>query len=424
MRRSRVTSAWLLVVSVVFTACAPEASPPETRGAADRSEAAAPQKTLVISNRGEPPTLAARSLITQGSSLGIPPRFFNATLDLYDVREVSHPQLAEALPALNTNTWRLFPDGTMETRYTLRPNLTWHDGAPLEPEDFVFGLLVYRTPELGSATTRPIPFMDRLTVEDPRTFAIHWKAPYVDAGALSNTFQPLPRHILEEDFNLMDPVSFTGHPFWTSQYVGLGPFKLDRWEPGSFLEGSAFDNHALGRPKIDRMRILIINDPQTAMANVLAGDVHYVTNFTFSVDQGQVLEQTWAATGIGSVLYSPTQRRLGLIQMRPEYQQPRALSDVRARYAIAHGMDNQTRVDVLDGGKGQVAYTMASPGLSYYAELEKAVVKHPFNPRRAEELLAQIGWSKGSDGFFVDATGNRFTLEVASSAGGKNEQEA
>ena len=37
------------------------------------------------------------------------------------------------------------------------------------------------------------------------------------------------------------------------------------------------------------MRIRIINDPQTAMANVLAGEVHFVTNFTFSVDQGQVL---------------------------------------------------------------------------------------------------------------------------------------
>ena len=77
------------------------------------------------------------------------------------------------------------------------------------------------------------------------------------------------------------------------------------------------------------MKILIINDPQTAVANVLAGEVQFVTNFTFSVDQGQVLEQTWAANGGGTVLYSPTQRRLGLIQMRPENQQPKALSDVK-----------------------------------------------------------------------------------------------
>ncbi len=413
----------LLVIAFVVVSCAPETSPAQPRSGS-APNATAPQRTLVISNRGEPPTLATRALITQGSALGIPPRFFNATLDLYDVQEKSHPQLAEALPQLDTDTWRLFPDGRMETRYTLRPNLTWHDGATLLPEDFAFALRVYQTPELGSASTRPIPQMDEIVVEDARTFVIRWKQPYVDAAALVITFQALPRHILEEDFKSMDAVAFTGHPFWTSQYVGLGPYKLDRWEPGSFLEGSAFDNHALGRPKIDKMKILIINDPQTAMANVLSGEVHYVTNFTFSVDQGQMLEQSWAASGGGALQYSPTQRRLGLIQMRPEYQQPKALADVRVRYAVTHGLDDQARGDVLDAGKGQVAYTMASPGLSYHAMLEVGVVKHPFDAVRAQELMTTAGWTKGPDGFFVDTSNTRFSLEVASSAGGKNEQEA
>jgi peptide/nickel transport system substrate-binding protein len=413
----------VLVIAFVIGGCAPGTAPAPP-GSAAAPGAAAVQKTLVIANRGEPPSLASRSLVSGGSALGIPPRFFNANLDLYDVRENSHPQLAEALPVFDTDTWRVFPDGRMETRYTLKPNLTWHDGKVLQPEDFAFALRVYKTPELGSSSISPIPQMDEIVAQDARSFVIRWKQPYVDAGALTNTFQALPRHILDEDFQTMDVVAFTGHPFWTTQYVGLGPFKLDRWEPGSFLEGSAFDGHALGRPKIAKMRILIINDPQTAMANVLSGDVHFVTNFTFSVDQGQVLEQTWAANGGGSVRYSPTQRRLGLIQMRGEYQQPKALADVRVRYAVSHGMDDQTRVDVLDGGKGQVAYTMASPGLPYYPELDKAVLKHPYDPRRAQALLAEVGWSKGPDGYFVDGSGNRFTIEVASSAGGKNEQEA
>ena len=50
---------------------------------------------------------------------------------------------------------------------------------------------------------------------------------------------------------------------------GSAPNKLERWEPGTFIEASAFDNYALGRPKIDRMRIILINDPQTTMASVL-----------------------------------------------------------------------------------------------------------------------------------------------------------
>jgi peptide/nickel transport system substrate-binding protein len=421
--RQPLAAKMTLLLAFVLVGCAAPTAP-SASGPANAGAPAAPQRTLVIANRGEPPTLASRSLVTQGSSLGIPGRFFNANLDVADVSEVSHPQLAEALPQFNTDTWRVFPDGRMETRYTLREGLTWHDGTPLNPADFAFALRVYKTPELGSSSISPIPAMDEIVTQDDRNFSIKWKQPYVEAAEMGVSFQALPRHILEKDFETQDAVAFTGHPFWTTNYVGLGPYKLDRWEPGAFLEGSAFDKHALGRPKIDKMRIQIINDPQTAMANVLAGEVHFVTNFTFAVDQGQVLEQQWASTGAGRIMYSPTQRRLGLIQMRPEYQQPKALADPRTRYAISHGMDDQTRVDVLDGGKGQVAYTLASPGLPYYPELDKAVLKHPFDMKRAQELLAEVGYTKGPDGFFVDGTGSKFTIEVASSAGGKNEQEA
>ena len=427
MRSTNLKATMCAALGLLFIGCAPGTAPGQGGTGAAPGTAAA-QKTLVIANRGEPPTLATRALVTQGSSLGIPTRFFNAGLDMLDVRENSYPQLAEALPQLGTDTWKVFPDGRMETIHRLRPNLTWHDGAPLEPEDFAFALRVYKAPELGSSSIRPIPSMDEIVRLDERTFVIRWREPFVDAAAMaasgSSAFQALPRHLLEDDFKSMDAVAFTGHPFWTMQYVGLGAYKLERWEPGTFIEASAFDNYALGRPKIDRMRIILINDPQTTMASVLAGEIHFVTNFTFSVDQGQILEQTWAANGGGYVQYSPTQGRLGLIQMRPEYQQPKALADPRARYAVAHGMDDQARVDVLDGGKGQVAYTMASPGLPYYPELDRAVLKHPYDPLRAQQLLSEVGWTKGPDGFFVDSSGNKFTIEVASSAGGKNEQEA
>ena len=408
-----------LWMALAFGGCA-TAAPPSRTGSDASPKAAAPQKTLVIAQRGEPPTLAARSLVTQGSGLLIPDRFFNATLDVWDMNQVAHPQLAEALPELDTATWQVFPDGRMETRYTLRPNLTWHDGAPLTSDDFVFGLRVYKTPELGSSTTRPIPQMDEIVVQDPRSFTIRWNQPYVDAAQMHISFQALPRHILESDFNTMDAVAFTGHPFWTFQYVGAGPYKLDRWDAGSAIEASAFDNYAWGRPKIERIRIAIINDPQTALANVLAGEIQYVTNFVLSVDQGQVLEQQ----GVGTVLYSATQRRLGLVQMRPEYQKPTSLGDVRVRYALAHSMVDQERVDVVDGGKGRVAYTLASQGLAYYPDLEKAVLKHPLDLSRAQALMTEAGWTKAADGFFRDVSGERFTVEVASSAGNKNEQEA
>ena len=72
------------------------------------------------------------------------------------------------LPELGTNSWQVFPDGTMETTYQLRPNLTWHDGAPLTAEDFVLAWQVYLHPALGNFETKPENLMESVVAADPR----------------------------------------------------------------------------------------------------------------------------------------------------------------------------------------------------------------------------------------------------------------
>ena len=46
---------------------------------------------------------------------------------------------------------------------------------------------------------------------------------------------------------------FLANPIWTNEYIGAGPFKLERWDPGISLQGTAFDKHILGRPHFDRL---------------------------------------------------------------------------------------------------------------------------------------------------------------------------
>ena len=47
-------------------------------------------------------------------------------------------QLAEAVPSVDNGLWQVFPDGHMQTRLTLRPNVAWQDGTPLTAADLVF----------------------------------------------------------------------------------------------------------------------------------------------------------------------------------------------------------------------------------------------------------------------------------------------
>ena len=241
----------ILALVVLTVGCnAPTASQSDGSAAPASQQ---PQRTLTAAVRVEPTTTASKSVRGGGVALFLTGRMFNAEIGLLNADGVAIPYLVEAFPQLNSDGWRIFPDGRMETIYRLKSNLTWHDGTPLTTEDFAFSWRVYSWPELG-VTGAPINLMESVTARDPRTLVINWKQPFVEAGSLSDrgSFPPLPRHILEPSFTAGQAEPFASHLFWTTQYVGLGPFKMDRWEPGAFIEGSAYDAHVLGRPKVDR----------------------------------------------------------------------------------------------------------------------------------------------------------------------------
>lgn len=154
-----------------------------------------------------------------------------------------HPLLAVGVPQLNTDNWRIFPDGRMETTWKLRPSLTWRDGAGLTAEDVVFAWRVYAARGLGIFNPQPQDRIHEALAPDPQTIVFRWSSPYPDASPMSSDeFPPLPRHLLmpafaayEQDPGTRD--AFVNHRYWTSDYVGAGAFRLDRLEPGAPLLG-------------------------------------------------------------------------------------------------------------------------------------------------------------------------------------------
>src|SRR4051812_15503213 len=191
-----MSTAWL-TFALISSSCASAA--PKGGANPDQSTAAPPQRTVVLAVRTEPPSLADRPFVSSTPVLDTVP-LFNAELDRKDERGQSFPFLAEALPKVGTESWRVLADGGMETTYRLKPNLTWHDGSALTSDDFVFAWRVYATPALGQSKPLPIEPMEDVTAVDSRTFTIRWKQIYADADQLYTDFPPLPKHILARDF--------------------------------------------------------------------------------------------------------------------------------------------------------------------------------------------------------------------------------
>ena len=159
----------LLMLVPFVCACAPVAPAPSSV-ARPQQAAINESRTLSIVMRAEPNDMLTG--FVDRSAIHKP--LFTATLANWDLQERPSPVLGESVPVLNSETWRVFPDGRMETTYRLKPNLLWHDGTPLVAEDFVFAWRVFATPAFGWSGTIPISSMAEVVAPDPRAVTIRW----------------------------------------------------------------------------------------------------------------------------------------------------------------------------------------------------------------------------------------------------------
>jgi peptide/nickel transport system substrate-binding protein len=411
---------WLLAAVLTFVACAPAARPVENDVGTSAQPARA-QRPLAIVLRTEPVGATESASSLNRISLEL----FSARLTGVDAREVPHPVLAEALPQLNTDSWRVFPDGRMETTFRLRPGLTFHDGSPLTADSFVFGWQVHLARMEWGHTNPNAEFRTtELEAIDPLTLLIRWSVSNPDAATSAATTRilPLPRHLLETALAQGEANAFGSLAFWTTEYVGAGPYRLARWEPGAYIEGTAFDGYVKGPPKIDRVRLTWSGDPNSTVARLLSGDADIALDTAIQFQQAAILRQAWSSNNEGTILLSPTQARYLQVQFRDQYVKPRALLDLRVRKAIQHAIDRKMLADTLLEGEGIPAETLVPPTVSYYAEVDRVLSKYAFDPRQTETLMGQAGFTRAADGMYADASGS-FSVQILGSAEGQEAQE-
>jgi len=409
----------LLLAALALAGCAP--GPQGPRPGADPSTMPATEaRPLVIFLGNEPNSLATRAFAAKGRGLYTAWRSFNALPAFTDVRGLPQPELLSSLPSLNTESWQVFPDGTMKTTYTLRPNLTWHDGRPLTSDDFVFSWRVYSHPELGLASQPPMSAMADVAAIDRERFVINWKSLYPEADSLSSKSRELPalpQHILGPVFAQMPTAgrdTFVSHPFWGLQYVGLGPYRLQQWEPGSVIDAVRFDGYALGAPKVPRIQLRFSGDQNVVLAHMLAGEAHVAADNSISQSAADALTAEWARSNAGTILTSPSNWRAIYSQMRPELANPRAILDPRVRKAIAHAIDRQAINAAIYGGNAVVTDTPIWTGSVWGDVVDDSIPRYPLDLRATENLLNQAGFSKGPDGFYRGADG-RLSPELVTS---------
>lgn len=331
------------------------------------------------------------------------------------------PVLAEELPSVKKGTWKIDPQKkTMITVYKLRPGLKWHDGKPYTSKDFEFGWQIAKHPEFPMPDRLVPELISKIETPDDRTIVIHWNDLYNEAYAIQYTHvRAFPRHLLQDAFNGGDMKAFANLPFWNKNFVGAGAYRVAEWDGGTRMELEAFGDFVLGRPKIERVTYKTVEDTNTNLAAVLAGEVDLCMRSTISFDGAMILRDQWEKQGKGKVLISPASWTwLSLSRDNPIF------SDVRVRRALLHAVDRDAMVQNLFKGEKVVSHLPLSRVRKSYNKALGASTVYKYDPERAKKLLTEAGWKPGSDGVLTNAKGDRMEFEFRVTAERRDHEQA
>jgi peptide/nickel transport system substrate-binding protein len=386
------------LVTLALAACAPP-GPSQTSDAQGRGGQPATPKTLVAAINEDPKNFWDGINGGGGSGARQLGHMVNQYLAVIDSAGVAHARLLAEFPAVDKGTWVVSPDGKMEVTYKVRSGVTWHDGTPFTAGDIAFSYEVGRDPAIPNGNQSAVRLIEGIVALDAQTAVATWNQTYAFADRLEHReFFPLPKHILESNYR-ESKETLIAQPYFNQEYVGTGPFKMATWEPGAYMELLANDSYFLGRPKIDRVRVMFITDTNTGVANLRAGSVNiFLPTGSPDWDKLEPVKQEWTATDKGDVILERVRWEFVEPQKGAALAQPAELRDVRFRQALLMAINREEVSRSLQGEYGGVAHSWVLPAFTYYPRVKDAIVEYSFDPRRAMALMGEMGFTPGPDG--------------------------
>ncbi|HEY3117498.1 MAG TPA: ABC transporter substrate-binding protein [Chloroflexota bacterium] len=382
---------------------------PQGRESAGTSGAPAAPKRIVAAISGDPRTVYSSFGANGVRGADVLNILLNSGLANLDHTATMRPLLAQEVPSVENGLWQVFPDGTMDLSWRVRDGAKWHDGTPLTFDDFAFTVQVLQDGELPfPLESAALKGLQGVEAVDSRTVRLHWSALNINADRIFAVIgPPLPRHLLENTYQDNKP-NFTDLPYWSSAFIGNGPYKIRDWEPGTLVRLQAFDGYVLGRPKIDEIELRYILDPAIMVSNVLAGDIDITLGRNFSPEQAAGVRRQWQEGRVDVGLLSSA------LNIWPQFidPSPTVLLDVRFKRALFRALDRETMADVLEGGLTPVAQSWLLPNLPEYPSLEHYIVKYDYDTRAAAQEIEGIGYTRGPDGMFRDGGGQPLAVEL------------
>jgi peptide/nickel transport system substrate-binding protein len=326
--------------------------------------------------------------------------------------------LCTELPSLDNGLAKIekHPDGTegMAVTLKLKPDLKWGDGVPVTAKDVAFTWKVGKDPNSGFSDTNAWSRASSLDVIDDHTVVVHLDKTRVDYAQWDTI---LPEHIegpiyaaAKAPGDYINHTAFNRDP--TNPGLFDGPYRISDYKSGSQIVLEPNPYWAGPKPGFKHIVIRLVENTAALQANLLSGDVDMVPGEGIGLTIDQVLGMRKQNPDRFVYIFKPslTYEHINLNRDNP------ILADLKVRRALLMALDRQTLVNKLFEGMQPVAATWVNP---LDANYDKDIKPMPFDPAGAKKLLAEAGWTPGSDGICRNAKGDRLALEIGTTAGNR-----
>lgn len=339
--------------------------------------------------------------------------------DIFETLLDRHPQTLELRPRLATARPQISEDKLTYT-FTLRQEAHFQDGKAVTGQDVLFSLKVIKNPWVSAPFLR-VYYQSLVTAElnEAYTLILTAKEPYFLNESILGEVRTLPRHYYDPQ-DLLGPISLqeldsmrvgkpeaeeTPHEKRARQFaetfnkefgrnpMGSGPYKFHSWKTGQEVVLQRDPRYwGLGKAGIDQSYVAqrtlrVFNDMNGALAALKAGQLDHMMLTPIQHKQ-QSSGERFARQFDKHEFFAPSYTYIGWNNAHPIFQ------DMRVRQAMTLLTDRGQMVESILFGLGEV---VDGPIYLFRPEYDKTLVRHPYEPQKARQLLGEAGW-KDSDG--------------------------
>jgi peptide/nickel transport system substrate-binding protein len=267
-----------------------------------------------------------------------------------------------------------FAEDARSATFRLRPNLKFHNGEPVTPQDVKWSYEHYR----GAWAKVLQDKTAAVEIVNDRTLRFDFKGPFLDFPRLMGTANGcgaawvVPAKYYQE----VGPEGFAQKP------IGAGPYRLVAQQAGTKLEFEAFEDYY--RPvHVKRFTIVSVPDPATRVAMLERGEADIIYQIP-----GELIERV---RNNAKLMLAPVLSGNWWLGF-PGFQDPKnPFHDKRVREAVSLAVDRDAINQAECAGMGKVDGNWINDDVQYAIDWPK----WEHDVTKAKKLMADAGYPNG-----------------------------